>query len=62
MACLTLKNGKPAIEPMEDPAEHFQQIEAAEIALRDHVLRKDDLAAKNAEVAAPPPEPPKKIG
>jgi hypothetical protein len=57
MASLTVKGGKPAIEPMEDPAEHFQQIDATEAALRDHILKQ--WTASAGSVAPPAPQPPK---
>jgi hypothetical protein len=61
MASLTTKNGKPLVEPMEDPAEHFQQIDATEAALRDHILKQ--WTASTGVVEAPPaPQPPKKAG
>lgn len=52
MTCLTMKAGKAVIEPMEGQEEHFQQIDAAEAALRDYFLKKGKEAA-----AAPPPPP-----
>jgi hypothetical protein len=57
MFCLTVVGGKPVIEPMESPEEHFQQIDAAESALRDFLLKQG--AAPAAEVVAPAPSPPK---
>jgi hypothetical protein len=58
MASLTVKTGKSTIEPMEDPAEHFQQIDATEAALRDHIL-KQWTAGLSGSTTPPAPQPPK---
>jgi hypothetical protein len=69
MASLQYKNGKPAIEFVADPAEHYQMIEAAEISLRDHIrtgqagpspdIPKPPAAAVKASAGSPsPPGPP----
>jgi Proteasome subunit len=59
MASLTIKGATPAIELVEDPAEHFQKIETAETALREEVLSQGKPAEAEIKETPPPPEPPK---
>jgi len=59
MASLALTSGKPAIEQMEDSAEHFQQINATEAVLREHILKQWTPASPLKETP-PAPQPPKK--
>jgi len=54
IATLSLPNGKPQVE-FATPAEHYEAVEAAEAALRDHVRR----AAGGAVGAGDPPQIPK---
>ena len=55
MASLAIKGAKVVIEPMEDPAEHFQQIDATEGALRDHILKQWTTPGKAPAAPSPPP-------
>lgn len=52
MATLTLENGQPRVNVIEQPGEHYQKVQGAEVALLKHVT-----SAEEAE-APPPPLPP----
>jgi 20S proteasome alpha/beta subunit len=54
MATLTLEKGRPRVEVIAEPGEHYQKVQSAEAALLKHVS-----SAGEAEPAAPePPVPP----
>jgi hypothetical protein len=67
MASLQIKSGKPTIEFVAEPAEHYQAIEAAEASLRDHIRTgqagpSPDVPKPAAVVDAPKPLPVAKGG
>ena len=54
MASLSYKDGKPLVEIIEAPDEHYQKVSEAEAVLRDHIKGKPPAGA---EVPPPPKAP-----
>jgi hypothetical protein len=55
MASLSCKTGKPLVEMIDAPDEHYEKVIAAESALRDHIKNKPPAGA--GEAPPPPTEP-----
>jgi hypothetical protein len=57
MASLSTQDGQVTIEFAPDPAEHLQNIEAAETTLRDFVLNQGMIAEVQSKATPPAPKP-----